>query len=190
MKRIGYNSRLSGGWFWRSRLGLSTAPNGYFISVGEISCYLGVTFWQLEAWEQLFWRFPAMLATLKTHRSGQTGLTQNSKRKFMPAKHTTHTSPNLYMLYAISIHISEWWRIHYSDTPDTYKLLHQKNIGIYHQAKEHPFLLRNEYTARWRFLLMHIIKRGLIYYLRWLRYSPFSVDNKVVDTSDGQKWLE
>ena len=62
-----------------------------------------------------------------------------------------------------------------------------KNIGIYHQAKEHPFLLRNEHTARWRFLLMHIIKRGLIYYLRCLRYSPFSVDNKAVDTSDGQK---
>ena len=70
-----------------------------------------------------------------------------------------------------------------TQTHQTLQAASPKNIGIYHQAKEHPFLLRNEYTARWRFLLMHI----KIYYLRCLRYSPFSVDNKAVDTSDGQK---
>ena len=125
-----------------------------------------------------------MLATSKNTPVWSNWFDAKFKEKIHACKaHNTYFPQ--YICYTQSLYTSLNGDAYTTQTHQTLQAASPKNIGIYHQAKEHPFLLRNEHTARWRFLLMHIIKRGLIYYLTCLRYSPFSVDKKAMDTSDG-----
>ena len=153
----------SKGWFWWSRLGLSTAPT-------QPICFLGVTFWQLEAWEQLYWRFPAMLATSKKTPVWSNQFDAKFKEKIHACKaHNTYFPQSI--CYTQSLYTSLNGDA-YTTTQTCQTLVScftRKISAFTTRPKSTLFSYATSTLQGGVFNSMHIIKKGLIYYLMFWR---------------------